>query len=162
MRKTRKRILKQIAEGRISAKEGEKLLQELEREKGREYSSWNFGSSVISPANIRNMIPKLTPAVNDDFLEALQSGAYDGVTWVEFKELVLQNVDPSYVKELAKLGYDDLSEDHLYEFIIFGASPKYIEALKKRGYKDIPERKLIEMCIHRVSLEFIVFLSVNV
>ena len=91
MNKTRKRILRQVAAGKISAEQGEKLLKELERdERSHDTSLSNFGSNVITPANIRNMIPKLEPAVNEEFLEAVKSGAYNGITWPEFKELVIE------------------------------------------------------------------------
>ena len=48
MKKTRKRILRQVAAGKISAEQGEKLLKELERdERSHDTSLSNFGSNVI-------------------------------------------------------------------------------------------------------------------
>ncbi|NHK30931.1 MAG: hypothetical protein FK730_06230, partial [Asgard group archaeon] len=89
MKEARLSILKDIAEGKISAEKGQKLLEELDSEFS-ESKSYRFDPRDFRRVSYRNfaqMAVNLEPAVKPEFLQALREIVQeDGITHAELKE----------------------------------------------------------------------------
>ncbi|MHA1212190.1 MAG: hypothetical protein ACTSSH_06995, partial [Candidatus Heimdallarchaeota archaeon] len=152
MNDDRKTILDQIAEGKLSADDGLRLLQDFERKQKLDFNS----KGDVSQQTFDEILAQITMVVKPEFLFAMRElYEEEGMSHFELKELILKNIDPGYVKALAKLGYKKLSKDDLYGFLIYNISPEYLTELRMRGYQNIPPSQLIKMGLHNVDMEYL-------
>jgi hypothetical protein len=100
----------------------------------------------------REMLNLTLCDVSIEFIRSMQAIGYDESLdkYVAFR---IFDVNPAYVREMAKAGFDHLSAEKLTETRIHGATPEYIRTMRANG-EDLTLDQYIESRIFQVTPEF--------
>ena len=145
----RKDILTKLANSEITIEEANYQLKELDSQ----YKLVNVNTGYLSGYMFSETIERISPFVEETLILHLRS--LESISYQELKELILQNIKDSYLKELANLGYPDLSNEHMVSLVMHGIDGTYIRDLQSVGYEGIDISLIIKMHIHQVNKEYI-------
>jgi hypothetical protein len=140
IKEERSMILTMIAEGKITAEEGDRLLQALEQSEQNKHESMKRkklgGIPGVPPIPSLPSLPRV-PSVPRIFSGTERDQYGNLVASVRDGYHDPLGITEEYVKEFEEVGYSDLDYDEFHQFRIHGITPLYIEGLTELGLEGL-------------------------
>lgn len=178
MGKEQIKILEMVAEGRITAEEGEKLLEAMsepapsmqEKIRVKHEDEADLGDYLEDLGDHLKDLPEVAMALSGRIargarrhrVRRMRVSPRHGDTVVEgnpgFDHLVklgMYGISSTFLKELKEAGLKDLTFDEIIQFGMYGVSPSYAKDMKTRFGDEISYKQIGKLAQYGIEVDFV-------
>ncbi len=171
MNEERMRVLRLLADGKITAEQANELIKALSEEPpvdatraygtedpteartaaqqgARERSDADVFSNLEPEQLVEFKIHGIEPSLIREMREL-------GLKPEQIIEFQIHGVDADFIQQLRELGFTELEPDQIIEFKIHGVDAGFIHEMRELGFADLTPDKLIELKLHGVDANYV-------